>query len=177
LQGAKQLLETEPGGSRVVVSVITTDSFGSVREILKGWTPEAHGVFNDDLVAARHQLAASFMQKSANMTPISSGADIIGAVWHIKTIMQSDNRNNDASREIWILSDMMNETATLPMPAMMALGPAKMLEQAKANGLLVDLKGYTVHVWGASMRGLSPQAYFRSAEAELVSYSPEIENR
>jgi hypothetical protein len=52
LQGVKQLLETEPPASRVVVSVITSESFGSVRELLKGWTPEAHGAFNDDLVRA-----------------------------------------------------------------------------------------------------------------------------
>ena len=40
LQGVKRLLETEPPSSRVIVSVITTDSFGSMRDLLKGWTPQ-----------------------------------------------------------------------------------------------------------------------------------------
>jgi hypothetical protein len=57
-----------------------------------------------------------------------------------------------------------------------------MLQQTKTNGLLVPLRGYKVHVSGASMRGLSPQswnaikdfwtAYFREAGAELAEYDP-----
>ena len=67
----------------------------------------------------------------------------------------------------------------------MSLGPERMLERAKANGLLVPLKGYTIHVQGASTNGLSPQAwlaikqfwelYFAAAGAELVSYSAECD--
>jgi hypothetical protein len=57
-----------------------------------------------------------------------------------------------------------------------------MLQQTKTNGLLVPLRGYKVHVSGASMRGLSPQswnaiktfwaAYFYEAGAKLVEYDP-----
>lgn len=56
---------------------------------------------------------------------------------------------------------------------------------AKQNGLLVPLKGYKIHVVGASTRGSSPQAwntvkkfwelYFRAARADLVSYSAECD--
>jgi hypothetical protein len=38
LFGVKKLLLTEPSNSRVWVSVITTESFGSVRSLVKGWT-------------------------------------------------------------------------------------------------------------------------------------------
>ena len=50
LFSTKKLLLTEPANSRVWVSTISTDSFGGVvHEILKGWTPDARGVFTDDL--------------------------------------------------------------------------------------------------------------------------------
>lgn len=58
-----------------------------------------------------------------------------------------------------------------------------MVTQAKANGLVVPLRGYRVYVVGASPAGLTPEAwntlrtfwtlYFREAGAELVSYSAE----
>jgi hypothetical protein len=182
LQGVKRILETEPPNSRVIVSVITTDSFGSVRELLKGWTPEQKGVFGDDLNRARRQLASTFVDKSGSLTPVATGTDIIGGIWHMKTLLESGNlKHVPEQRELWVYSDMMNETASLPMPAMLATGPDRMLEHAKANGLVVPLKGYRIHVAGASMRGLTPQAwnnikafwevYFRNAGAELVSYA------
>jgi hypothetical protein len=188
LQGVKRLLETEPPGSRVVVSVITTDSFGSVRELLKGWTPEAHGIFSDELNRARRQLASSFIAKSGSLIPIAAGTDIIGGLWHMKALLESGTAQRAPShREIWIFSDMMNETAALPMPALLATGPERMLEHAKANGLFVPLKGYRIHVVGASTRALTPQAwntirafwtaYFRDSGAELVTYSTEATAR
>jgi hypothetical protein len=180
--GVRQLLLTEPESSRVVVSTITTESFGSVREILKGWTPEAHGVFTDNLTRARRQLASSFETNASALTPIAGGTDIFGALWRLKALMDSDPQvRPGATHEIWIFSDMINETPTLMMPALAASGPQKMLEQAKANGLLVPMRGYKVHICGASMRGLSPQGwnvvkafwtgYFKAAGADLVSYS------
>jgi hypothetical protein len=182
-RGVRQLLLTEPESSRVVVSTITTESFGSVREILKGWTPEAHGVFTDNLTRARRQLASSFETNTSALVPIAGGTDIFGALWRLKALMDSDPQvSSGATREIWIFSDMINETPTLMMPALVANGPRKMLEQAKANGLLVPMHGYKIHICGASMRGLSPQAwnivkvfwtaYFQAAGADLVSYSP-----
>jgi len=182
--GVRQLLLTEPESSRVVVSTITTESFGSVREILKGWTPEAHGVFTDNLTRARRQLASSFETNASGLVPIAGGTDIFGALWRLKALMDSEPQvRPGATREIWIFSDMINETPTLMMPALVATGPKKLLEQAKANGLLVPMRGYKVHVCGASVRGLSPQAwntiknfwvaYFREAGAELLAYGPQ----
>lgn len=188
LQTTKRLLATEPPGSRVVVSVITTDSFGSVRELLKGWTPEAHGAFDDDLVKARHQLASSFAVKAENLKAISAGTDIVGALWRMKAVLESGAEKQDAATcEIWIMSDMMNETVALPMPALLALGPEQMLEQAKANGLIVPLQACKIHVLGAATSGLTPRswnavkafwsAYFKEAGAELVEYSTETNGR
>jgi hypothetical protein len=165
-----------------VVSTITTESFGSVRDILKGWTPEAHGVFTDNLTRAQRQLASSFEANASALAPIAGGTDIFGALWRLKALMDSDPQvRSGATREIWIFSDMINETPTLMMPALVATGPRKMLEQAKANGLLVPMRGYKVHICGASMRGLSPQAwntvrtfwntYFSEAGANVMGYS------
>jgi hypothetical protein len=41
--------------------------------ILKGWTPEAHGIFTDDLNRARHELASNFEAKSSGIAPVASG--------------------------------------------------------------------------------------------------------
>jgi len=63
------------------------------------------------------------------------------------------------------------------------IGPERMLERAKSDGLLVLLQGYTIHVQGASPNGLSLQAwvtvkkfwdmYFVATGAQLVEYSSE----
>jgi hypothetical protein len=185
LYSAKKLLLTEPPNSRVWVSTITTESFGSVQELLKGRTPDAQGVFTDDLDRARRQLATSFESKSAGLAPVAAGTDIIGALWHMKTLLESTSGADSkrTSKTIWIVSDMMNETPGLLMPALIPLGPQKMLEHAKASGLIVPLQGYKIHVIGAATTGLSPQSwntikefwtlYFRDAGAELASYSVE----
>ena len=80
-------------------------------------------------------------------------------------------------------SDMMNETPSFPMPTLLGSGPERMMEYVKANGLLVPLSGYTIHIQGASPSGLSPQAwltikrfwelYFAATGAQLVTYSAE----
>jgi len=184
LLGTKRLLETEPPSSRVIVSLITTESFGSARELLKGWTPEARGVFTDNLNRARHELSSSFEKKAQGLTPIAAGTDIFGALWRMKALMENGTQASSATqRDIWILSDMVNETPALHMPALIAAGPERMVEQAKANGLLVPLKGYRIHVVGASPRSLTPKAwngikefwklYFQAAGADLVLYSPD----
>lgn len=87
LFSVKKLLLTEPPNSRVWVSVITTESFGSVRSLVKGLTPEARGVFTDDLNRARHQPAANFEAKSAGLTPTAAGTDIIGGLWQLKALL------------------------------------------------------------------------------------------
>jgi hypothetical protein len=185
LFGVKKLLLTEPPNSRVWVSVITTESFGSVRSLVKGWTPDAQGVFTDDLNRARHQLAANFESKSSALTPTAAGTDIIGGLWQLKALLESGSKGNSdtVAKTIWIFSDMMNESANFNMPALLPAGPEKMVERANANGLMVPLPGYRVYVIGASPAGLSLQAwnalrtfwtlYFREAGAELASYSAE----
>ena len=112
------------------------------------------------------------------------GTDIFGGLWHLKALFESNARSGAASslpKTIWIFSDMMNETKDFPMPEMIELGPERMLERAKAKGLLVPLNGYKIYVYGASTNGLKPQGwatvrefwtvYFSTAGAELVTYS------
>ena len=185
LFSTKKLLLTEPSSSRVWVSVISTDSFGGVHEVVKGWTPESHGVFTDDLTHARRQLAASFEVKSSGMAPVAAGTDIIGGLWHMKALFEATASVEGSAKTIWIFSDMMNETASFPMPALLGMGPERMLERAKADGLLVPLTGYTIYIQGASPSGLSPQAwlrvkkfwelYFDAAGARMISYSTECD--
>jgi hypothetical protein len=85
------------------------------------------------------------------------------------------------SKTIWIFSDMVNETKEFPMPAFLDLGPQRMLERVKSQRLVVLLKSYRVHIYGASTNNLTPQAwmtvkqfwseYFLATSAELISYS------
>jgi hypothetical protein len=186
LMATRQLLLTEPPNTRIWVSSISTDSFGGVQEILRGWTPDAHGVFTNDLSRARHELAVSFEVKSSGMEPVMSGTDIFGGLWRLKALFESSpdfDKSHPVSKTIWIFSDMMNETKDFPMPALIGLGPQQMLERAKANGLIVPLSGYKVYIYGVSPLGLTSQMwlrlrtfwtlYFSAAGAELVSYSAE----
>ena len=188
LRTTKQLLITEPTNSRVWVSSIATDSFGGVREIVKGWTPGTQGVFTADLNRARRQLAASFEAKSASLKSNAQGTDIFGGLWHLKTLFDSATGQHDSaqpSRTSWIFSDMMNETPEFDMPQLIAIGPERMLERARAQGLMVPLRGYEVHVQGASPSGLTPQQwltirkfwekYFSAAGAKLKEYSSECD--
>jgi hypothetical protein len=179
----RRLLMTEPPNTRVWVEMVSSDSFGGVREVLKGWTPDARGVFTDGLNRARRQLASSFEKNSSAMSPVASATDIFGALWRLKATIESDAARGASStpKTIWVFSDMMNETQDFSMPELIEMGPESMLERAKANGLLVPLNGYRVHVLGASPSGLSPQLwtilkrfwtiYFSAAGADLVSYS------
>jgi hypothetical protein len=189
LISTKKLLLTEPPNSRVWVSSISTDSFGGVHEIVKGWTPDARGVFTDDLTRARRDIASQFEKNSSGMAPVAQGTDIIGGLWHLKALFESGSKSDvsGVTKTIWIFSDMMNETKNFPMATLIEIGPERMLERAKANGLLVPLNGYKVYVYGATPSGLSPQAwetlknfwtmYFAAAGAELDSYSAESDPR
>jgi hypothetical protein len=80
LVATRKLLMSEPQNTRVWVEMISSDSFGGVRELLKGWTPDARGVFTDDLNRARRQLTSSFERKSSAMSPVASATDIFGAL-------------------------------------------------------------------------------------------------
>lgn len=144
LIAVRKLLLNEPPNSRIWVLTISEDSFGRTPEILKGWTPEAHGVFTDDLTRARTELASSFERKSSGLSPIASATDIFGALWRVKTIFESGARPGTTapiSRSIVLFSDMMNDTKVFPMPQLLELGPEKMLEKAKDNRLIVPLAG------------------------------------
>jgi hypothetical protein len=134
LHSARRLLATEPPNTRVWVSGIATDSFGGLREILKGFTPDAGGIFTDDLNGARRQLAISFETNSSTLSPSESGTDIFGALWHVKAIFdagQEHKSSDQPSRNIWIFSYMMNETNEFPMPQLLELGPERMLGQSE----------------------------------------------
>jgi hypothetical protein len=186
LVSTKKLLTTETPSTRVWVSGIAMDSFGSDGTILKGWTPEARGIFTDNLNRARRELASAFEQKSSGMKPVAAGTDIFGALWREKALFEPVGRPDaaqPAEKTIWIFSDMKNESAAFEMPALLPLGPEQMLERAKANRLIVPMEGYKVYVYGASPNGLSPEEwltikrfwtiYFQAAGAELVTYSAE----
>jgi hypothetical protein len=187
LTSTRKLLLSEPAKSRVWVSSISSESFGGVREVVKGWTPEARGIFTDDLDRARHQVATSFAKNVSGMSAASAGTDIFGGLWRMKTLFESGSASGDSgvSKTIFIFSDMVNETKEFQIPAILPSGPEKMLEQARANGLLVPLKGYQIYIYGASPNGLTPQGwltvknfwtmYFEAAGAELVSYSAECD--
>ncbi|MGB8989654.1 MAG: hypothetical protein WCC37_23860, partial [Candidatus Sulfotelmatobacter sp.] len=189
LRSTKTLLRTEPPNSRVWVSSIAADSFGGVREILKGQTPEVHGIFTDELNRAHREFATTFEGRSSELSPNANGTDIVGALWRFKALFESLPNSSSPgevpTRTLWIFSDMMNETPEFSMPKLLEVGPERMLERAKTSGLLVPLPHYQIYIYGASTGGLRPQAwiaikhfwemYFAAAGADLVTYSAECD--
>jgi hypothetical protein len=186
LRSTKKLLAHEPPNSRVWVSSIARDSFGGVRDIVTGWTPDARGIFTDDLNRARRQLMTRFEAKSAELAPTATGTDIFGGLWHVKAIVDSaPSSRGGSTKNIYIFSDMMNETAEFPMPRLLEIGPENMLERAKTTSLLVPLHGYSIYIYGASTNGLTAHSwetvrrfwelYFAAAGATLVTYSTQCE--
>ncbi len=183
LAGAKRLLASEPPSSNVWVQIITTDSFGGARTLLKGWTPGIQGVFQDALNRARGQLVQQFQTRAAALTPVAAGTDIFGSLWRAKTSMESDSAGKKVPTELHVFSDMVVEVPGFAMPALLPLGAEHMLELAKNNGLIVPLAGYRVQVYGASTTAMSPEAwntirafwtmYLQAAGSELVTYSSE----
>src|SRR5262249_3568718 len=89
LLSTKKLLATEVPSTRVWVSSIAVDSFGGDGTLVRGWTPESHGIFTDDLNRARRQLVSTFEQKTSKLTPAAAGTDIFGALWRLKALFES----------------------------------------------------------------------------------------
>ncbi len=87
LAATRRLLQTEPAQSRVWVQLVTTDSFGAVQTLIKGFTPSVSGVFTDDLDRARQQLVGAFKLKSAQMRQVASGTGFTGGFWLAKAGM------------------------------------------------------------------------------------------
>ncbi len=182
LHSTKYLLATELPSSHIWVSSIASDSFGGVNDITDGWTPPSRGIFTADVDRARQQLATSFEGKSGALTATAPGTDIFGGLWHLKAMIESVRTDRVPTRTLWIFSDMMNETPEFPMPKLLEIGPERMIERAKVGGFLVPLPHYTIYVYGASTRGLTPRSwltikrfwelYFAAAGAHLLTYSP-----
>lgn len=184
LRATRKLLLSEPPNTHIVVLAISENSFGSGQEILNGWTPDARGVFTDDLDRARRDLAAQFRVKSSTIKPTARGTDIIGALWRVDELFDTlpKEKAYPLPKTIWILSDMRNETKDFAISDLMRLNPQTVQEHTEAEPV-VPLSGYTVHVCGASTIGLSAKAwtrikdfwtaYFKHAGADLASYASE----
>jgi len=181
----KKLLLTEPPNTRVWVLGISSDSFAGTQEILKGWTPESHGVFNDDLDRARRELAADFEKKTTRMFPVARSTDVFGALSRVNVLFESGNvADQSASKDVWIFSDMMNDTKKFSMSERDWTTAEEMLDNAKGEGLLIPLKGYSIHICGVSTASMSAhrwmiikrfwESYFASVGAETLVYSADV---
>ncbi len=106
----------------------------------------------------------------------------------MKALFESSPASDPPSapeRTIWIFSDMMNETREFPMPQLIEIGPERMLERARASGLLLPMPHYKIYVDGASPAGLTPhswmtmkrfwEVYFEAAGTDLVIYPTECD--
>jgi len=138
-------------------------------------------------LAGIHYGSRRLSAAAKQLAPTASGTDIFGGLWHVQTLCESSPSGspNVQTKTIWVFSDMINETREFPMPTLLDIGPERMLEQAKAHGLVVPLPHYRIHIYGASTVGLTPHAwmtikrfwemYFAAAGAELLTYSAECD--
>jgi hypothetical protein len=182
MQAVRQLLRTEPPDSRTWALAISTDSFGGVTPIVKGWTPSAAGIFTDKLDQARRQLVAGFDAKAAGLSPSAMGTDLFGVLARANAAFESVPDSAHLVRDLYLFTDGVNESS-FNMPALLPTGVDNMMRVARTNRLIVPLAGVRVYVYGASTAGLTPEAwstirsfwtaYFEAAGAKLVVYSTE----
>jgi hypothetical protein len=178
-KGVAEILGSVSAGATVTVIGITENSFGQPFIVLSATISDDPGYFGERLTSARRQLVSAWQKRSLQIEPSAKNTDIIGAALLASELF----RNNQGTKQLLILySDMRNTTDGVNFEKTQSFNSQMTLAALRQQGLLPELRGVTVKVFGAdaSTLGITRwnrtkqfwEAYFTAAGANIAEYSP-----
>jgi hypothetical protein len=179
VRSVAEILGSVPAGSAVTIIGITENSFGQPFTLLSGTISNDPGYFGERLASARRQLASAWQKRSMQIEPSAKNTDILGAALLASELF----RNNQGTKQLLIVySDMRNTTDGVNFEKEQNINSQVMLAALSRQGLLPELRGVTVKVFGADASTVRItqwhrikqfwEAYLTAAGARLAEYSP-----
>jgi hypothetical protein len=137
------------------------------------------GYFGEKLQEARSTLLKEWGNVSKSIRPDAPSSDIFGAIALASQILQN---NKNTSKLLIILSDMRQNALNFDFERPPVID-ISLLERTEKKGLIPDLKGVKVFVFGVHAIGKSAvywesirrywQMYFKKAGADLITFTME----
>jgi hypothetical protein len=161
---------------RVIVFGITEASFG-VEPLLRTAAPPSKGRFGERLGAWQETATREWQRVAASLTPAAKGTDVFGAL--ARAAVECEGATPLC--RLVILSDMrqVGRGINLERPGTVS---GRLIEDARRQGLIPNLKGVGVWVLGVHTAGLEERQwqglrafwteYFRVAGADVVAFTP-----
>jgi hypothetical protein len=179
VRSVAEILGSVPTGSTVTVIGITENSFGEPFIMLSATISNVPGYFGERLALARRQLVSAWQKRSMQIEPSAKNTDILGAALLASELF----RNSQGAKKLLIVySDMRNTTDGVNFEKAQNINSQVMLAALSRQGLLPELRGVTVKVFGvdASTVRITQwnrikqfwEVYLTAAGANIAEYSP-----
>lgn len=185
IAAAARIIEHLPQGSRFTVSAISDQSFARPFLLLSGTIPDNPGPLKeyDEIIAARHRLAAMLRTIAAATAPNYPSTDILGFLMAAGITFH----NTPHMRHVLVLhSDMRQSARPLDIEHIPAVAVSAALGTVAREHLFADLTGVEVYIYGVHAVGKDVRywqslrdfwaAYFERCHANLRAFSMTREN-
>lgn len=164
-----RILAQVPAGSHVAIIGITDQSFTRPYILMDADISSDEGYFKERLSAARGALVARWRKLAGRLRPTALQSDILGACLVASQLFRQ--MPPDRRKQLIVFSDMRQATGDLDLEKD-TVRVEGALSKVKRGGLLADLNGVEVRVFGADAVGKSP-AYWRGLQGFWVEYFKE----
>jgi hypothetical protein len=179
IAAVSEMLKRLPGGAHISILGITENSFAQPYFLLSAALASEGGYFGERLVQARRHLEISWRNRSRELTPSSSGTDLLGAILVASQIFQKSGAQRRSV--LVILSDMWQETRELNFSKATELCAKSAFEEINSQKLLPNLRDADVYALGVDSAGRKRidwvcarefwAKYFQETGATLRDYS------